>query len=72
MNCRDLIDKGYVEPTGHGKRIDIQVRVYPEGFGQIILRRREAPVQPIELMCNDVREAQQYLSDIWDCLRRTT
>ena len=69
MNCKDLVDKGYVESTGNGKRIDIQIRVYPEGFGQIILRRRKSPVQPIELMCNNVCEAKEYLRQIWDCLQ---
>lgn len=71
MNCRDLRDKGYIENTGKGKRINIQIRVYPEGFGQIILRRGKPPIQPIELMCNNICEAEGYLREIWDCLQQS-
>jgi hypothetical protein len=72
MDCEKLRREGYIEATGRGKRVDVQIRVYPEGFGQIILRRREPQVHAIELMCNNAEEAQGYLREIWDCLQRTS
>ena len=70
MNCKELHDGGYIETTGKGRIMDVQIRVYPEGFGQIILRRSKLSVRAVELMCNNVSEAQGYLREIWDCLQR--
>jgi hypothetical protein len=65
MDFAKLEADGYVTSTGKGKRVSINVRVYPEGFGQIIVRREKGQVQPVELMCNNVEEAVAYLREIW-------
>ena len=66
MNFEEL--DGYIKSTGKGARVDVRVRVYPGGFGQVIVRRSEAPIQPIEYMCNNIEEAVGYLRDIWSHL----
>lgn len=70
MNYDELSEKGYIVSTGRGKRIDIYIRVYPEGYGQVIIRREQKPIQPIELMCNNVEEAADYLREIWVSLAK--
>lgn len=68
MDCNDLQQKGYITSTGKGRKVSLHVRVYPEGFGQIILRRNESPTAPLELMCNNADEAAEYIREIWSCL----
>lgn len=71
LNWADLRDNGYIQTTGNGKIVNIQIRVYPEGFGQVIVRRNESPIQPVELMCNHFDDAEVYLKEIWQCLQQT-
>ncbi len=71
MDCNNLQQKGYITSTGKGKKVSLYVRVYPQGFGQIILRRNEPPTAPLELMCNNADEAAEYIREIWNCLVQT-
>lgn len=58
------IAKDYVEPTGRGKKLSLQLRVYPEGHGQVILRRDTKPHGATDMPFNNAEEAAAYVRSI--------
>jgi len=65
----NTIARDYVQSTGRGKRLSLQLRVYPEGHGQVMLRRDAKPHDAVDMPFNNAGEAAAYVRNLWDYLQ---
>jgi len=62
MKYGEWLNEVEPKPTPKGARLDLQIYVYPDGHGNILISTTNVPGQPV----NDFDEAASVLRDLWE------